>query len=102
MISPFKSHYSYAADTIEGWDSTAIGVYYCGFINASGQLVPLYIGKGTGEGGMRSRLLDHLRDHYWPEVTHFGFHFCDYAHEADVHEANEILRYKPRYNKIGK
>lgn len=102
MISPFKFPYSYSADTIEGWNSVAIGVYYCGFLNASGKLVPLYIGKGCGDGGIRGRLLAHLRDDYWPDVTHFGFHFCDYEYEVDSHEANEILKYKPRYNKIGK
>ena len=102
MIYPFNSPYQYTAYTVEGWNSAVIGVYYCGFLNSNNQLVPLYIGKGTGEGGIKSRLIDHLRDDYWPDVTHFGFHVCDYIHEADNYEATEILKYKPRYNKIGK
>lgn len=102
MIGPFKFPYQYTADALEGWASVAIGVYYCGFLNTDGNLVPLYIGKDTGENGVRGRLLDHLREDYWPDVTHFGFHLCDYIHEADNHEDSEIFTYKPKYNKIGK
>lgn len=102
MIYPFKFPFPYTVETVENWDSVAIGVYYCGIINPQGLLVPFYIGKGTGDKGMRGRLLDHLRDDYWPDVTHFGFHFCDYVHEADSHEAEEISIYKPKYNVIGK
>ncbi len=102
MISEFKHPFPYSAKTIEEWNSVAIGVYYCGYLNANGALVPLYIGKATSDRGIRGRLLDHLRDDYWPEVTHFGFHTCDYVHEADQHESVEIIKFKPRHNKIGK
>ena len=102
MIAPFKFPYPYTTNVLEGWNSSAIGVYYCGYLNTEGKLVVLYIGKGTGTSGMRGRLLDHLRDDYWPDATHFGYHACDYVHEADNYEMEEIARYKPTYNTVGK
>ncbi len=102
MIYSFKHPYSYTSKVVEGWESNAIGVYYCGYLTTDGKLTILYIGKGTGEGGMRKRLLDHLNEDYWPDATHFGFHQCDTAREAEDHEAAEIKLYKPKYNKLGK
>ena len=99
MVHSYRGSYAYDVAVIENWDFTAIGVYYCGYINSvDGLLYPHYIGKGTGEGGMRGRLLSHLREKYWPDVTHFGLCFCDTAAEADTFEIQEIKRCQPKYN----
>ena len=102
MIYEFKYPFEYSEAVIKNWNSNAIGVYYCGVVTTDGKLAIHYIGKGAGEGGIRSRLLDHLYQDYWPEVTHFGFHICDTAREAEAHEAEEIATYKPKYNIQGK
>ena len=102
MIHDYKGNYSYSQKVVSDWDSTAMGVYYCGIPNPNGTLKPLYIGVGTSDGGMRSRLLDHLRDDNWPDVTHFGFCACDTAKEAEDFEAAEIKRCQPKYNLVGK
>ena len=102
MIYPFKHPYSYSTNIVEGWNSNVIGVYYCGYTGNDGKFYILYIGKGTGSGGMRERLLCHLREDYWPDATHFGYHACDNVKEAEDYEMAEINLYKPRYNKIGK
>ena len=102
MIHEFNGPYTYSKKIIEEWNSNAIGVYYCGLKSDNGGLKPLYIGKGTGEGGIRSRLLDHLSKNYWPDVTHFGYQICDTSDEAKNFEAEEIAKYKPKYNDQGK
>jgi len=102
MIHEFKGPYTYSEKVIEEWNSDAIGVYYCGFKLDNGNLKPLYIGKGTGKDGIRSRLLDHLSDDYWSDVTHFGYHICDNVTETENFEAEEIAKYKPKYNEQGK
>ena len=102
MVQKYNGHYEYSSKIVDGWDSSAIGVYYCGYVNSNSVLVTHYVGKGTGDGGVRKRLQDHLREDYWPDVTHFGFKLCDSAREAEVHEADEIVRLQPKYNKIGK
>lgn len=101
MVHPFQGPFSYTKNVIDNWNSSAIGVYYCGYKTADGKLIVLYIGKGCSNGGIKCRLQDHLRDDYWPEVTHFGYHLCDTSFEADKHEIAEIALYKPRYNTIG-
>lgn len=99
MIHPYQGHYNYNNATVGGWGSTATGVYYCGYIGQTDKkLYPLYIGKGTGEKGMRDRLLAHLREERWPDVTAFGFCMCDAAKEADEFEIQEIRRCRPKYN----
>ncbi|KKS90591.1 MAG: hypothetical protein UV65_C0014G0007 [Parcubacteria group bacterium GW2011_GWF2_43_11] len=102
MIYPYKGHYQYNETVIGNWDSSAIGVYYCGYANSDNKLTILYVGKGVGENGIRGRLLDHIRDENWPDVTHFGYQLCDYASEAEKWEADEIKTYKPKYNEQGK
>lgn len=102
MIHEFKRLYTYSKDVIEEWDSNDIGVYYCGLKLDNENLKPLYIGKGTDEGRIRSRLLDHLLEDYWPDVTHFGYHICDTSTETENFEAEEIAKYKPKYNDQGK
>ncbi|MFH1207706.1 MAG: hypothetical protein V1668_03810 [Patescibacteria group bacterium] len=102
MIRDYQGNYVYSQKVISEWNSTAIGVYYCGIPTQPGNLKPLYIGKGTGEGGMRARLLTHLRNDNWPDVTHFGYRICDSVKEADDFEASEIKRCQPKYNQVGK
>ncbi len=102
MIYNYQGHYLYNDEIIGNWNSRAIGVYFCGFLTAQNQLQPVYIGVGTGNGGMRDRLLCHLRDDYWPEATHFGYHLCDNAEEALRWEAEQILAHQPKYNERGK
>ncbi len=102
MIHDFMYPYQYSKLIVKGWNSTAIGVYYCGYLTLEKKLALLYIGKGAGEGGIRSRLLDHLSEDHWPDITHFGYHVCDTADEAEAYEANEIAKYKPKYNIQGK
>jgi hypothetical protein len=97
MIQEYKGHYTYSEPVIKDWEDSSIGVYYCGTV-VENKLMPLYIGKGTGEGGMRSRLLDHLRGDNWPDITHFGFQRCDTVRETDLFEVQEIELHKPKYN----
>ena len=101
MVHPYQGHYQYDEDIVSNWESSAIGVYYCGYLTEKG-LWPLYIGKGTSETGMRGRLLDHLGKEYWSDVTHFGYHLCDTVSEAEKWEIEEIVKYKPKYNIQGK
>ncbi len=102
MIHDFKGPYTYSEAVIKDWDSDAIGVYYCGTKTADNKLTPLYIGKGTGDGGMRSRLLNHIAKDNWSDVTHFGYEICDTITEVEDYEAEEIAKYKPEHNKQGK
>lgn len=102
MIYPFKGSYSFSNDTVTNWNSTAIGVYYCGTKNAAGELVVYYIGKSVADGGIRGRLLQHLNEKKWPDVTHFGYMECSSVLETNTHEATEIAKYRPKYNIQGK
>jgi len=102
MIYSYKGHFIYDKKTIENWNSIVVGVYYCGYKLPNGNLDPLYIGSGTGESGIRGRLLDHMRDDYWPDITHFGYRQCGTVQEAVDLESQEIANYKPKYNKVGK
>ena len=102
MIYDYKGSFQYSEPIVKNWNSNAIGVYYCGVALQNGGLQPFYIGKGAGEGGMRSRLIDHLLNDVWPDVTHFSYRACDTSSEAEALEAQEIKRCQPKYNKIGK
>jgi excinuclease UvrABC nuclease subunit len=102
MVAKYQGHYHYNKPTVTNWKPDAIGVYYCGYPANNGGLNPLYIGKGTSEGGIRARLLSHLDDDYWPDVTHFGYCICSTLKEAENFEAQEIYRCKPKYNQQGK
>lgn len=102
MVHPYQGIYSYNQSTISNWNNNQIGVYYCGYIAQNGKLTPLYIGKATGEEGIRGRLLQHLSQDNWPGVTSFGYCVCDTAAEAAIFEMSEISRCKPRYNTQGK
>ncbi|MCR4277386.1 MAG: hypothetical protein NUV87_04635 [Candidatus Roizmanbacteria bacterium] len=102
MIQPYKGHYQYNEKVISEWDSTAIGVYYCGYPLTNGNLSVLYVGKATSDTGVRGRLLQHLSEDKWPDVSHFGYCVCSTSKEAEDFEASEIERLKPKYNTQGK
>lgn len=102
MIQDYKGEYPYNDGTIRNWNSAEIGVYYCGFRNVFGSFVVAYVGKATSENGIRGRLLEHQRVDYWPDVTHFGYKVCATSQVAEAHEAAEIKRLQPKYNKVGK
>jgi len=102
MIQPYKGIYPYNEKVISKWDSTEIGVYYCGYPSASGNLYFLYVGKATSNQGIRGRLLQHLREDKWPDVSHFGYCVCSTSKEAEDLEASEIKRLQPKYNIQGK
>jgi len=101
MIHPFKASYAYDEEVVGDWESDAIGVYYCGAKTTDNKLTIYYIGRAIGEGGIRARLLQHLQENKWYDVTHFGYHVCDTANEAINWEISEIARYSPKYNTIG-
>jgi excinuclease UvrABC nuclease subunit len=98
MIYEYSGHYDYNQQNIIDWNSNAIGIYYCGYIMYNGNFIILYVGRAIGQGGIRERLLQHLRDDNWPGVTHFAFVVCSTAQEAIDYEAMEITRLQPAYN----
>ena len=102
MVHPYEGHYTYNENVVKNWKSTAIGIYYCGFLTTENKLHPLYIGIGTGDEGIKGRLLDHIRDDNWPDVTHFDYQICDTIKEAENWEIEEIQRYQPKYNEQNK
>ena len=102
MIHIYQGHFLYNNPNINGLNSNEVGVYYCGYIAQSGNLIPLYIGKATGQEGIRGRLLQHLSQDNWSDVTHFGYCICDTKIETDNLEGSEINCYKPKYNSQGK
>lgn len=93
----FQGPFLYREDIISGWDSNIKGIYYCG-IKQNESIIPLYIGKATREGGIKDRLLDHLREDNWPDITHFAYYALDNEKEIDNFEVLEIEKYKPKYN----
>lgn len=102
MISAFNSACPYDYATVNNWNSTAKGVYYLGVKTSEGKLTIYYIGIAVGEDGIRGRLLQHLGENKWHDVTHFGYHTCDTEAEAEKLESDEIAKYKPKYNTQGK
>lgn len=100
-MNQYNGHYNYDHGTVNGWQNNAIGIYYCGEITTNGNLTVHYVGKGTGDGGIRARLLDHIRQDNWPDVRHFGYVLCSTAQEAINLEAAEIRRLQPKYNTQG-
>lgn len=95
----YKGPYSYNNKTVADWESSPIGVYYCGTPHPTGDVSPLYVGRAIGDGGIRTRLLQHLAEDKWPDVTHFSYTTCDSSKEAIDLEAAEITRIQPKYNK---
>lgn len=102
MASSYKGHYQFDEKVIGDWNSTAIGVYYCGYPLSNGNLLVLYVGKATSDIGIRGRLLQHLSENKWPDVSHFGYCVCESAKEAGYLEDVEIKRLNPKHNTQGK
>jgi len=102
MVHPYQGNYSYNQKVVGDWNNSQIGVYYCGYVLPNGNLSPLYIGQGAGVDGIKGRLLQHLSQDNWPDVTHFGYSVCDTAKEVEGLEMAEITRFKPKYNTQGK
>ena len=102
MIKDYEGPYNYNKQTVSGWNSSIMGVYYCGYLDNKGVLRTLYVGKSVSEDGIRGRLLDHLREDYWPRVTHFGYRACNTIKETEDLEAREIKRLEPQHNHQGK
>ena len=99
MTNSYSGHYAYNKITILRVAPDNMGIYYCGCLGSDGKLYPLYIGRAKGDGvSIRSRLLDHLRDDYWPSATHFGYHVCSTKQEAENLEIQEIKRCNPKHN----
>ena len=97
----YNGNYNYDHKTVSGWQSSAIGVYYIGQVGANGSLIAHYVGKGTGDGGIKARLLAHLNQERWQDATHFGYTIFTNAQEAINFEAAEIRRLQPKYNTQG-
>jgi excinuclease UvrABC nuclease subunit len=102
MVGLYNGNYQYNGKVIGEWNSTAAGVYYCGYHMDNGNLYVLYVGKATSNQGIRGRLLQHLNEDKWPDVSHFGYCVCSTSEEAENFEASEIKRLKPKYNIQGK
>ena len=98
MVKQYKGHYPYKEEHITLNAPASIGVYYCGAVLSNGNLLPHYVGKGAGERGVWGRLLDHIRQERWYDITHFGFIECDSEQEALNLEGVEIKRFQPKYN----
>ena len=101
MIYPFKSPFAYDEDIIKNWKSDQMGVYYCGVLSTDNKLTIYYIGSAVSDEGIKGRLLQHVNENKWRDVTHFGYHVCDTAKETVDWEKKEIATYKPKYNTIG-
>lgn len=101
MAQEYKGHYTFSKEVVQNWDNNQGGVYYCGVINANGNLTPYYIGKAFGDGGIRGRLLQHLSENKWRDVTHFGYCVCFSENESLMLEKKEITKFNPKYNTQG-
>jgi len=104
VVKPYFGHYSYTKVSIISNASSGIGVYYCGYVNTqNNNLVTHYVGRAKGdEVTIRSRLLDHLNNDNWADVSHFGYRECTTKKEAEDLETKEIKRLQPKYNTQGK
>lgn len=102
MSIPYPGPFLFDHGVVSKWQSTAIGVYFCGRLAPDGKFYPLYVGRAIGEGGIRSRLLQHLLEDKWPDVTHFHFNVCTTEREAIDLEAMQIALIQPKYNVQGK
>jgi excinuclease UvrABC nuclease subunit len=102
LIYDYQGHYSFNSNSVSNNAPESWGVYYCGYLNQDNILITLYVGRAAGEGvNIKSRLLDHLRENKWPDVTHFGYKECTTQQEAINLETNEIKRLnQPKYNMI--
>lgn len=103
MIQDYQGQYRYNKISVTTNAPEEIGVYYCGQINENNSLITHYVGRAKGEGvSIYSRLLDHLRQENWFDVSYFGYQICTTKKETEDLEASEIQRLKPKYNTQGK
>lgn len=98
-MTSYTGHYIFDRIHVSLYSPENKGVYYCGYVNSSGNLVVLYVGNSTTS--IRERLQDHLSSKRWPDVTHFGFKKCLADFEAENLERSEILNFNPKYNTQG-
>ena len=95
MSGPYK----YNRSTIENINKDVDGVYY--LLDEDEDV--LYVGKSFRDnGGIRDRLLEHLRTKNWMDVDVFYFQECQSESETDSLEKEKIKKYKPKYNDRGK
>lgn len=99
MVSRFIGPFIWGKASINANVDDSIGVYYCCHYNQNQELIALYVGSSEE---MKTRLMTHLSQVKWPDVTHFGFSRCSTIAEALIFESSEISRLKPKYNRIGK
>jgi excinuclease UvrABC nuclease subunit len=102
MVQGYKGHFVFSREVIQTWNNDQGGVYYCGILNSTGQLIPHYVGKAFGEGGIRGRLLQHLNENKWRDITHFGYCVCSSENETFDFETQEIRKHNPKYNTQGR
>jgi len=100
MVEKFNGPYSFDKSVVQNWNNDQGGVYYCGAKTDTNSLIVYYIGKAFGNGGIRTRLLQHLSESKWYDVTHFGYCVCSSENEAFNFEASEIKRFNPKYNTL--
>lgn len=102
MISDFIGIFTFDEFSIKRNAPILMGVYYCGEQDGNKLLVH-YVGRAKGEDvSIRGRLLDHLRESVWNNVRHFAYKICTTKREAEMLEAEEILRLQPLNNVYGK
>ena len=103
MVQGYKGNYVFSKEVVQGWNNDEGGVYYCGVVDNTGKsLTPHYIGKAFGGGGIKARLLQHLSENKWRDITHFGYSVCSSENESLAFELQEIKRLNPKYNIHGK
>lgn len=98
MIGNFRASFNFNSYGIEANAPSITGVYYLGYADYTGALRIYYIGKSTD---IKKRLLEHLQENKWKDVTYFGYCTCSTEQEALQLEAKEISYYKPKYNVQG-
>ena len=101
MISKFHGPFDYTDSVVSNWPYSLKGVYYCGN-STNGVVKNMYIGRSTGDSGIRGRLLDHLREDSWQDVTLFWYRECGTDEEAIALETSEIQTHQPKYNTVGR
>jgi len=85
MIGKYMGNYTYDKQFINLNAPENIGVYYMGTLNNNGSLGTLYVGRAKGNAvSIKSRLLDHINNNEWPDITHFGYVVC--TSEAEVED----------------
>lgn len=98
MIGEFKGPYTYSKQVISDWNNNQGGVYFLGVQTSEQKMTVYYVGKAFGTEGIRGRLLQHINDNEWPDITHFGYETCSTEQEALDYEKSEIKRLNPRHN----